>query len=60
MNVFNMLFLVWLCHAACGILVPQTGIEPLQWEHSLNQWTYQGSPQIPLSLKQEISSTKTR
>ena len=29
------IFIFWLCHGACGILVPQPGIEPtpLQWKH---------------------------
>ena len=32
----------WPCHAACGILVPQQGIEPVPpaWDvQSLNHWT---------------------
>ena len=29
-------FHCWLYHAACRMVVPQSGMEPLYWEHSLN------------------------
>ena len=38
----------WLCHAACGILVPHPGIEPGSLAvrvQSPNQWTTRESPQ---------------
>ena len=36
---FSFFFFFWLCHVACGILVPQPGIEPMPpavEEQSLN------------------------
>ena len=40
---------LWLCHAACGIIVPQAGIEPgpLQWEHRV---LTTGLPEVPMSF----------
>ena len=37
-----LLFVFWLCHSSCGLLVPQSGIEPtppVLEEWSLDQWT---------------------
>ena len=37
-----LIFISWPCHVACGILVPQPGIEPMPPEvegQSLNHWT---------------------
>ena len=43
-------FLIWLHHAACGILVPQPGIEPMPSAvkaQSPNHWT---AREFPVSL----------
>ena len=33
---FNCSFIhLWLCHAACGILVPRPGMNPLQQKHQV-------------------------
>ena len=47
-------FFNWLCHVACGILVPWPGIEPMPpameaW--NLNHWTIREVPDHPLNLK---------
>ena len=45
------LFVSWLCHRACRILVPRTGAEPMPpsaevW--GLNHWTTREFPQVPV------------
>ena len=35
----------WLCHTACGILVPQPGIEPKPSALKVQSLNHQGSPQ---------------
>ena len=48
------LFILWPCHTACGILVPQLGMEPPQplypcsGKHSLKHWTARVVTQITL------------
>ena len=47
----------WLCHAACGILVPQSRIKlttPALEGWSLNHWTFREVPQIPLFKASKI------
>ena len=43
-------FFLWLCHVACGILVPWPGIEPTQSAleaRSLSHWTAREAPEAP-------------
>ena len=45
--LFFFFLFFWLQHGACGILVTQSGIEPMSWAleaRSLNPWT---SREIP-------------
>jgi hypothetical protein len=45
--LFVCLFVFWLCHEACGILVPWSGIEPMTpvvEAGSLNHWTARKVP----------------
>ena len=41
LKIFKNVYIINLFWGACGILVPQPGIEhiPLHWKHSLNHWT---------------------
>ena len=44
---FYFLFIFWPCHASCGILVPQPGIEPgpsAMKVQSPNRWTARELP----------------
>ena len=48
-NLLALIFYFWLCHAACGILVPRPGIEPVRpaveaW--NLNHWTSREVPKL--------------
>ena len=45
-NSLLFFFFFWLCHMACRILVPWSGIEPapLQWKHWVLTTGLQGSP----------------
>ena len=45
-----LLFIYWPCCAACGILVPRPGIEPVHLAveaRSLNHWTTRKLPKLP-------------
>ena len=56
---FFFFFLIYLHHAACGILVPRPGMEtlyPALGVQSLNHWT---ASEVPLPLLQSISFFST-
>ena len=51
-NVYLFIYF-WLCHAACGILVPRAGIEPRPLAVkalSPNHWTSREFPHLPYSI----------
>ena len=60
--LFFFVFFFWLCHMACRILVPWSGIEPasLQWKHWVLTTGLQGSPLNSLKVNAMVMTESIR